>query len=59
LEVEISQWRHFGSIKNVDKCWRVIGTHAQTRNIPRKFRIFEEVNEKAVEIAEAEADVDS
>lgn len=40
-------------IKNVDECWRVIGIHAQTRNIPRKFRTFEEANgEDAAEATE-------
>lgn len=49
--------RHPGYIKNVDECWRAIGIHARTRNVPRKFRIFEE--EKMVLGEEARADVDS
>lgn len=31
-----------GHIKNVDECWLAIGIHARARNVPRKFRIFEE-----------------
>lgn len=39
----VSQYqRHPGHIKNIDECWHAIGIHARTRNVPRKFRIFEE-----------------
>jgi len=38
----VSWYRHFEHIKNVDECWRAIGIHARTRNVPRKFRSFEE-----------------
>lgn len=31
-----------GHIKNVDECWCAIRIHARTRNVSRKFRIFEE-----------------